>query len=145
MNDIFVDRSGARTGKSQSLVTGFLGRRMRWGIRASLFLAVVLAVGCKAAKDPSGDVPTGVGITASPNPVPAGPEKGTTRVSWNTGDGSAGQVYVSRDGKPEQLFSQGPKGSEEAAWIQAGSTYEFRLYAGKEHARLLASVQVRRD
>jgi hypothetical protein len=52
-------------------------------------------------------------------------------------------VYVSHNGKAEKLFGQGGRGSKEAPWILAGSTYEFRLYAGKERAKLLASVKVR--
>src|SRR5437899_8368797 len=38
-------------------------------------------------------------ITATPNPVPAGEGKfGTTTVTWDTGDGSIGEVYVSVNG-----------------------------------------------
>jgi hypothetical protein len=100
-----------------------------------------LGPGCSGSKLTPGSPE----ITATPNPVAAGSGKGTTQISWNTGDGLPGQVYVSRDGKPEQVFSQGAKGSQEAPWIQAGTTYEFRLYAGKEHSQLLASVEVRGD
>jgi hypothetical protein len=81
-------------------------------------------------------------ITASPNPVPAGEGAGTTTISWNTADGSAGQVYVSVDGEPETLFGGGAPGSAPAPWIQAGKMYEFRLYAGTEHATVLAKTQV---
>jgi glycosyltransferase involved in cell wall biosynthesis len=45
----------------------------------------------------------------------------------------------------EQLFTQGAKGSQEAPWINAGHTYEFRLYSGTERERLLASVEVTRS
>ena len=90
------------------------------------------------------NTPSGPQLTASPNPVPLGPEFGTTKISWDTGDGSWGQVYVSVSGKPETLFMQGPKGSADAAWIGGGGAYEFRLYAGQEHKKLLASVKVSR-
>ena len=83
-------------------------------------------------------------LTASPNPVPFGPEFGITKISWDTGDGSWGQVYVSANGEAETLFMQGPKGSADAAWIGTGGTYEFRLYAGQEHKKLLASIKVTR-
>jgi hypothetical protein len=83
---------------------------------------------------------------ATPNPVPAGPDKGTTTITWNTGDGSKGEVYMSKDGGPEKLFAGlSPWGSQEAAWIQQGE-YEFRLYAVDEHQKkLLASVKVTRS
>ena len=70
-------------------------------------------------------------------------ESGTTTVTWNTGDGTDGQVYVgSPDGGPELLFAAGPTGSVPAPWIRAGKTGEFRLYAGTEHAKVLAKTQV---
>jgi ABC-type transport system substrate-binding protein len=81
-------------------------------------------------------------ITASPNPVTTGEGPGTTTVTWNTGDGTTGQVYVSEDGGPERLFATGATGSAPAAWIQAGKTFEFHLYAGTEHAKVLAKTQV---
>jgi hypothetical protein len=81
-------------------------------------------------------------ITASPNPVTTGEGPGTTTVTWNTGDGAAGQVYVSMDGTPEAIFAEGSTGSAPAPWIQAGKTFEFRLYAGTEHAKVLAKIQV---
>lgn len=81
-------------------------------------------------------------ITASPNPVTTGEGPGTTTITWNTGDRTMGQVYVSEDGAPETLFAAGPTGSAPAPWIQAGKTFEFRLYAGTEHAKVLAKIQV---
>jgi hypothetical protein len=81
-------------------------------------------------------------ITASPNPVTIGEGPGTTTVTWNTGDGAPGQVYVSEDGGPERLFAEGSPGSVSVPWIAAGKTFEFRLYAGTEHAKVLAKTQV---
>ena len=81
-------------------------------------------------------------ITASPNPVTTGEGPGTTTITWNTADGTAGQVYVSEDGGPETLFVAGATGSAPAPWIQTGKTFEFRLYAGTEHAKVLAKTQV---
>ena len=49
-------------------------------------------------------------ITASPNPVTTGEGPGTTTITWNTGDGTTGQVYVSEDGAPETLFTDGSNG-----------------------------------
>ena len=85
-------------------------------------------------------------LTASPNPVPAaGAGPGTTTITWNTGVNSSGQVYVSLDGKPERLFATRPSGFKEARWISHGVTYEFRLYEGTDHKKLLATVRVTRE
>ena len=87
---------------------------------------------------------TGATISATPNPVPPGGGTGTTKISWTTGDGSEGQVYVSENGQAEQLFaSHTPQGSGDAPWIQAGRNYEFRLYDAA-HAKLLSKVVVTR-
>jgi len=85
-------------------------------------------------------------ISANPNPVPAGEEKlGKTTISWDTGDGTPGEVYLSTNRGEEKRFSGAvAKGSQEAAWIGKGE-YEFKLYAGKGHATLLASVKVTRN
>lgn len=112
--------------------------------------ALMLMVGCsKTATTTSTDsAPAAKGppsLTASPNPVPAGKDKGTTTITWTTGDGSPGQVYVSDNGKPEILFATAPRGSREVPWIQSGKTYEFRLYAGTEHTQVLARVTVTRN
>jgi hypothetical protein len=42
-------------------------------------------------------------LKAIPNPVPAGIGPGMTTITWDTGDGWVGRVYVSVDGGPEQL------------------------------------------
>jgi hypothetical protein len=77
-------------------------------------------------------------LSAFPNPVPAGKGAGRTTISWNSVDG---KIYVSLNGNEEKLFSDSPRGAEEANWIQGGSHYEFRLYnAG--HNELLAKVVV---
>lgn len=82
-------------------------------------------------------------ITAQPNPVPPGEGFGTSTITWNTGDGTPGEIYVALDGQPEKrVAGERTQGSLEAPWIGVGSTYEFRLYAGKEQKKLLASVKV---
>ncbi len=86
---------------------------------------------------------TGARITAVPNPVAIQSDRGMITLSWNTGDGSIGQVYVSQDGGQEQLVKEGAEGSGDINWIQPGSVYEFRLYAGREHKQNLAIVTVR--
>jgi hypothetical protein len=117
------------------------GRPLRLGLLALLVL-VVAAVGLFAWRT-AGRAPTGPPVlTAAPNPVPAGSGLGSTTISWSTGDGSVGQVYVSEDGGPEALVTQGQGGSEQANWIRAGTTYEFRLYASRDRAKRLAAVTV---
>lgn len=131
------------------IVTGLRPMRRRVAasvprVRRPIGLLFVLGsllvwAGCSGEKD------GGPQISASPNPVPAGNEKfGKTTISWDTGDGSVGEVYVSVNGAPEKLFAgDRSKSSLEAAWIGKGE-HEFRLYAGKEHKKGLASVKVTR-
>ena len=96
----------------------------------------------EANVSPANPAASSATVTASPNPVPITEGPGTTTITWNTGDGTAGQVYVSEDGAPETLFAANATGSAPAPWIQAGKTFEFRLYAGTEHTKLLAKTQV---
>lgn len=84
-------------------------------------------------------------LVASPNPVPGGAGTGTTRIAWNTGDSSVGEVFVSIDDGPEVLFARSPQGSQEATWITNRSTYVFRLYRIAGGRTLLGSVTVRRE
>jgi hypothetical protein len=81
-------------------------------------------------------------IAAEPNPVPAGSGLGRTKISWATLAKGDAEVFVSRDGGPEQLFADGPSGFEEAPWIAPGSSYEFRLYSKGASRRLLAKTVV---
>jgi hypothetical protein len=116
-----------------------------------VLMSLLLCVGCSGDDEPapigapSSSAAAGPQISASPNPVPLGSEKfGTTTITWDTGDGSIGEVYVSVNGKPEKLFAGNRrKGSLEAPWIGKGE-HEFRLYAGTEHKTVLASVMVTR-
>ena len=83
-------------------------------------------------------------IAADPNPVPSGPGLGRTRISWATLAERDAEVWVSQDGRPEQLFARGPTGSAEANWIVNGSSYEFRLYSREQPRRVLAKTVVKR-
>lgn len=56
------------------------------------------------------------------------------------------RAFPDRSGKPrQQLFASGSAGAAEAPWIEAGGTYQFRLYGGAGQDELLASVTVRRN
>ena len=81
-------------------------------------------------------------LTAVPNPVPV--DSSVSTISWATDDGSPGQVCVSQDGGHETLFAEGVSGSQEAGWINAGVTYEFRLYGDSARSKLLDTVKVAR-
>ena len=72
--------------------------------------------------------------------VPAG-GTGATTISWSTAEADGGQVWVSVNGAPEQLFASGRTGSMAANWIPQGATV-FTLYAGTGHAQALAAVTV---
>ena len=114
----------------------------------AIFLPLFFFAACGPSKNPevnasaASPAAPGATISASPNPVTTGEGPGTTTITWDTGDGTTGQVYVSEDGAAETLFTAGPKGSAPAPWIRAGKTFEFRLYAGTEHAKMLAKTQV---
>ena len=83
-------------------------------------------------------------LTAFPNPVPAGRGFGEACVSWSTGDGSAGEVWVSSPSSSEMLFGAGAEGRGQAPWIGSG-VYEFRLYRGSRASRdVIAEVSVTR-
>jgi hypothetical protein len=118
-------------------------KRFIWA--TAVVLPLFFFAACNPSKAPEATAPSGApgaSITASPNPVPASQGPGTTTITWDTGDGGAGQVYVSTDGGPEVIFASGPPGSAAAPWIEAGKTFEFRLYAGTEHVKMLSKTQV---
>jgi predicted small lipoprotein YifL len=114
----------------------------------AILLPLFFLAACGPSKNPEANVSTATPaassatVTASPNPVAITEGPGTTTITWNTGDGTTGQVYVSEDGAPETLFATGSTGSAPAPWIQKGKTFEFRLYAGTEHTKLLSKTQV---
>jgi hypothetical protein len=83
-------------------------------------------------------------LTAFPNPVPASNALGRTTISWNALGEHIGKIYVSVNRGEESLFAVGPHGSNDANWIDADRTYEFRLY-NSDHSKLLAKVVVTSD
>jgi len=83
-------------------------------------------------------------LSASPNPVPAGVGRGKTSISWSCDGDPAAVVYMSKDGAEPLLFASGSHGSEEAHWIEAGTTYEFSLYGGPNLNTPLAQLSVTR-
>jgi SAM-dependent methyltransferase len=71
-------------------------------------------------------------------------DSSVTTISWTTPDASIGQVWISQDGGHETLFGEGASGSQDAAWINPGIVYHFRLYGGTARSTLLDSVAVSR-
>jgi len=110
-----------------------LGRKEQF--RLSMFESLLIAEGVVLVTKMAPS------LSASPNPVPAGEKPGQTTILWNSVDG---KVYVSTDGREELLFAGSPRGSQQANWIETGTTHEFRLY-NADHQHLLAKVTVTRD
>jgi hypothetical protein len=52
-----------------------------------------------------------------------------------------GKTHVLVDRRDEVPFSGSPPGSQDANWIDAGSSYEFRLY-NADHTKLLDKIVV---
>ena len=77
-------------------------------------------------------------LGASSNPAPAAKGIGKTTISWDSVDE---KIYVSANGNDEVLFAASPRGSQDANWIDAGSSYEFRLY-NSDHTKLPDKVVV---
>lgn len=81
-------------------------------------------------------------LGAAPNPVPA--DSSVTVISWDTGSATDGQVWISQDGGRDRLFGEGARGSQEAAWINPGTIYQFKLYGDTTRATLLKTITVSR-
>ncbi len=80
-------------------------------------------------------------IRAEPNPIPVGPGLGSTTISWSTGNGRVGAIYLVVAGGEEIPFQQGAEGSHHVNWIQRDVVYRFRLYEmGEERVRLAATT-----
>lgn len=80
-------------------------------------------------------------ITATPERVKVTGDSASTDISWNTGDGSIGFVFVTAGGRPPALVATGSEGSCVISWIRTGS-YVFELCGDAERRTLLATVTV---
>ena len=112
------------------------------GTRPFLFWAGVSIALLSASKDGQAQPPPF--ITATPNPVPAGPGEGSVLLQWDVGTDSA-QVFLVANNGPEQLVAESPRGESQEDYISAGAVYEFRLYQGTNRDKLVAKVQVTRE
>jgi hypothetical protein len=100
--------------------------------------AAVKQSGADTDKGKSSGAPA---ITANPGHVTVGGGAGSTEISWDTGNGSMGFVFVTTsEGKPV-LFASGAKGTRVAPWIRPRA-YAFELYGDDQRRTLLAAVTV---
>ena len=124
------------------------GRSAIWIILVVGFSSCLLFSSCDTARrQPIHDGTRQPILSADPNPVPTGdPDKpvASTQVSWDTGDGGIGELYVKIDREDERLIGRAPSGTMKIEWIQFDSLYQFRLYS-KKRSRLLATLTVTRD
>ena len=122
--------------------------RWRYGTMCLAFCVCLLLGACNKTRQHTTQSATAQPVlSASPNPVPAGdPDQllGTTTLTWDTGNGSIGELYVKVDRQPEKFITHGPSGIQEVRWIQFDSWYEFRLYSEKR-SKLLATLEVTGD
>jgi hypothetical protein len=90
---------------------------------------------------------TGIGgrgtpiITGTPERVKIGNDFASTKIDWNTGNGSKGFVFVTANGRPPVLIAAGNEGSRVIPWIRRGN-YIFDLYGDAERRTLLSTVTV---
>ncbi len=80
-------------------------------------------------------------IRASPDHVTVAGGSGSTEISWDTGNGSVGFVFVTASDRKPVLFASGAKGSRVAPWIRARN-YAFELYSDDQRRTWLAAVTV---
>jgi hypothetical protein len=80
-------------------------------------------------------------ITATPQRVKVSDGFADTDISWNTGDGAMGFVFVTANGRPPVLVATGNEGGRVISWIRRGN-YVFELYGDAGRRTLLASVNV---
>ena len=80
-------------------------------------------------------------ITAKPDRVMLREGNGRTEITWDTGNGLMGFVFVTEEGGRPVLFAKSSRGSLIAPWI-GKHTYVFELYGDDQRQTLLAKVTV---
>jgi hypothetical protein len=80
-------------------------------------------------------------ITATPERVKVAGGPGSTDITWSTGNGSIGFVFVTANGRQPILVATSPQGERVISWIRTGR-YVFELYGDAERRTLLAMVTV---
>ena len=80
-------------------------------------------------------------ITAKPERVTLTGGVGSTKIEWDTRNGSPGFVFVTENGRNPFLFGKGARGNRIAPWIKRYH-YVFELYGDDQRRTLLARVTV---
>jgi tetratricopeptide (TPR) repeat protein len=86
---------------------------------------------------------TNARIAATRRAIPA--PTGTTyamTLEYDTGDGSVDQIYLSLNGAPEVLVTQGPIGKGAIPDQPLSTQLVYRMYAGTGHTTLVGSVTI---
>lgn len=80
-------------------------------------------------------------ITANPQRVMLDDGTGKTEITWDTGNGAVGFVFVTEENRKPVAFASGSRGKQAAPWIKEHS-YLFELYGDDQRQTLLAKVAV---
>lgn len=110
----------------------------------SLFVAILgSAVALAELGSPAAHAAPGEGVPVLTVDALAADSPASPAVSWATGTGVPGSVYVSdAEDANEQLFAVGPHGRQEAPWLRSGRRFEFRLYVRNGSRKLIATLEV---
>jgi hypothetical protein len=79
-------------------------------------------------------------LIATPPALPSATMMHPLTLDWETGDGSTGTLWMSRDGGPETLLARGPGGKFHFPSVAATSGYVFKLYTGAADTELRRSL-----
>ncbi len=80
-------------------------------------------------------------VTATPEHLQVGKNSASTKIAWDTGNGSKGFIFVTVNSRQPVLVAIGSKGSRVIPWIRQGN-YIFELYGDSGRRSLLATVTV---
>lgn len=113
-------------------------------VALACLVVFLFSAGCQESESPSS--PPQAHLVAEPNPVPAGIDLGKTTISWSITGNPRGYISISIDGEEPRIFAEFDQpGSQEAAWIEQGSAYEFRLYQESNPTTPLKTLTVARE
>ena len=114
-------------------------------VSLAVYLATAQALRGATQQNSSGDNAERVSrapvITAKPERVTLSDATGSTKIEWDTGNGSMGFVFVTEEGGKALPFASGSRGNQVAPWI-GNHSYLFELYADDQRQRLLAKIIV---
>ena len=97
----------------------------------------------KRVEVPRTSLPETAELTIEPDPLPFTSNR--ILIRWQTSGKRAAHLYVSRDGKEQQLLASATQDTLEIDWISYGSTYEFSLCSGDHAQSLLKRLTIQRS